>query len=187
MTSTHSPGLRVPARLLARVAGALYVLNTVTSLYSFYGPKSRLSFFSSLIATAAYIAVVVLFFILFKPVSRKAALLAAVAGMAGNAMSLFSAFHLVEFKMIFMSFFGFYCALIGYLIFRSTFLPRVLGALMAFAGSGYLTFLWPRLGAALTPYNLIPGAIGEWSLMIWLLVKAVDQQCWNKQSSAPGR
>jgi hypothetical protein len=187
MTSTHPPGVSVPARLLARIAGVLYVLNTVTSLYSFYGPRNRLSFFSSLVATAAYIAVVVLFYILFKPVSRKAALLAAAAGMAGNAMSLLSAFHLVEFKMIFMSFFGFYCALIGYLIFRSTFLPRVLGALMAFAGLGYLTFLWPRLGAALTPYDLIPGAIGEWSLTIWLLVKGVDPHRWNEQSSTPAR
>lgn len=187
MTSTHPPGVSVPARLLARIAGVLYVLNTVTSLYSFYGPRNRLSFFSSLVATAAYIAVVVLFYILFKPVSRKAALLAAAAGMAGNAMSLLSAFHLIQFKMIFMTFFGFYCVLIGYLIIRSTFLPRILGALMAFAGLGYLTFLWPPLGKFLNPYNMIPGAIGEWSLMIWLLVKGVDQQRWNENSSVAGR
>jgi hypothetical protein len=34
---------------------------------------------------------------------------------------------------------GFYCLRIGYLIFRSTFVPRMLGALMAFAGLGWLT------------------------------------------------
>jgi hypothetical protein len=180
MTATHPPGLCVQARLLARIAGALYVLNSVTSLYSFYGPRNRLSYASSLVAIAAYIAVVVLFYILFEPVSRKIALLAAAAGMAGNIMGLLSAFHLVEFKMYFMTFFGFYCVLIGYLIFRSTFLPRVLGALMAFAGLGYLTFLWPRLGAALNPYNMLPGALGEWSLTVWLLVKGVDQQRWNE-------
>jgi phosphatidylserine synthase len=187
MTATHPTGLCVEARLLARIAGALYVLNTVTSLYSFYGPKNRLSHFSGLVATAAYIAVVVLFYILFKPVNGKIALLAAAAGMAGNAMSLLSAFHLVQFKMIFMTFFGFYCVLIGYLIYRSTFLPRILGALMAFAGMGYLTFLWPRLGDALTPYNYLPGALGEWSLTIWLLVKGVDQQRWDEYSSTAGR
>jgi len=187
MTATRPPGLYVQARILARIAGALYVLNTVTSLYSFYGPKNRLSHFSSLVATAAYIAVVVLFYILFKPVNGKLALLAAAAGMAGNAMSLLSAFHLIQFKMIFMTFFGFYCVLIGYLIIRSTFLPRILGALMAFAGLGYLTFLWPPLGKFLNPYNMIPGAIGEWSLMIWLLVKGVDQQRWNENSSVAGR
>jgi len=187
MTSTQPPGLCVPALLLARIAGALYVLNTVTSLLSFYGPRNRLSHYSGLVATAAYIAVVVLFYVLFKPVSGKIALLAAAAGMAGNAMSLLSAFHLVQFKMIFMAFFGLYCALIGYLIYRSTFLPRVLGALMALAGLGYLTFLWPWLGDALNPYNLIPGAIGEWSLMIWLLVKGVDELRWHEQSGAADR
>jgi Domain of unknown function (DUF4386) len=36
-------------------------------------------------------------------------------------------------------FFGFYCFLIGYVIFRSTFLPRIGGLLMAFAGLSYLT------------------------------------------------
>ena len=38
-------------------------------------------------------------------------------------------------------FFGVYCLLIGYLIFKSAFLPRILGVLMAFAGLGWLTFL----------------------------------------------
>ena len=36
-------------------------------------------------------------------------------------------------------FFGFHCLLIGYLIYRSDFLPRILGALMAIAGLCYLT------------------------------------------------
>jgi len=181
MTATPPPGLRAQAQLLARIAGALYVLNTVTSMYSFYGPKNQLSFVSGLVATAAYIGVVVLFYILFEPVDRKVSLLAAAAGMAGNIMGLLSAFHLVEFRMIYMAFFGFYCALIGYLIFRSTFLPRILGILMALAGLGYLTFLWPWLGNALNPYNMIPGGVGEWSLTIWLLVKGVDQQRWNER------
>jgi len=163
------------------------VLNTVTSMYSFYGPKNQLAFVSGLIAIAAYIGVVVLFYILFEPVNRKVSLLAAAAGIAGNIMGLLSAFQVVEFRMIYMSFFGFYCALIGYLIFRSTFLPRVLGVLMAIAGLGYLTFLWPPLGKFLNPYNMIPGGIGEWSLTVWLLVKGVDEQRWKEYPSAVER
>jgi hypothetical protein len=52
---------------------------------------------------------------------------------------------------------GFYCLLIGYLIFRSMFLPRILGALMAFAGLGWLTFLSTPLANHLSPYHLASG------------------------------
>jgi hypothetical protein len=71
-------------------------------------------------------------------------------------------------------FFGFYCLLIGYLIFKSTFLPRILGVLMAFAGLGWLTFLSPELARSLSPYILAPGIIGEGSLTVWLLVMGVS-------------
>ena len=81
-------------------------------------------------------------------------------------------------------FFGFYCVLIGYLIFRSTFLPRILGVLMAFAGLGYLTLLWPPLANYLSPYNLAPAALGETSLVLWLLVIGVNVQRWKEQASA---
>ena len=80
-------------------------------------------------------------------------------------------------------FFGAYCLLIGYLIFRSKFLPRVIGVLMAFAGCGWLTFLSARLASFLSPYNLIPGFIGEGSLTVWLLVKGVNVQEWREQAS----
>jgi hypothetical protein len=81
-------------------------------------------------------------------------------------------------------FFGFYCLLIGYLIFRSTFLPRILGVLMAFAGFGWLAFLSPPLVKFLSPYNLTPGTIGEGSLTLWLLVRGVSVQRWKEQASA---
>jgi len=81
-------------------------------------------------------------------------------------------------------FFGFYCLLIGYLIFRSAFLPRILGVLMAFAGLGWLTFLYPPLANHLSPYNLVLGFLAELLLMLWLLVKGVDVQRWKEQASA---
>ena len=83
-------------------------------------------------------------------------------------------------------FFGCYCLLIGYLIFRSIFLPRVLGVLMMIAGLGWLTFLSPALATALSPFILLPGIIGEGALTIWLLVKAVNPQRWNEQAGAAG-
>ena len=80
-------------------------------------------------------------------------------------------------------FFGFYCLLIGYLIFRSSFLPRILGAGMAIAGMGWLIFLFPPLAKYLSPYNLAAG-IGELSLTLWLLVIGVNAQRWKEQASA---
>ncbi len=84
----------------------------------------------------------------------------------------------------FIVFFGCYCVMIGYLIFRSAFMPRIIGALMMFAGLGYLTFLWPPLANYLSPYNLAPGAAGELPLMLWLLVFGVNVQRWKDQAGA---
>ena len=79
--------------------------------------------------------------------------------------------------------FGFYDLLIGYLIFRSAFLPRVLGVLMALAGLGWLTFLYPPLANSLSPYVLVLGFLAELLLMLWLLVKGVNVQRWKEQNS----
>lgn len=81
-------------------------------------------------------------------------------------------------------FFGTYCLLIGYLIFKSTFLPRILGVLMALAGLGWLTFLSPPLANHLSPYNLVLGFLAELLLMLWLLVRGVNVQRWKEQASA---
>jgi hypothetical protein len=63
-------------------------------------------------------------------------------------------------------------------------LPRILGALMAFAGLGWLTFLSPSLANHLSPYIFAPGMLGEGALTLWLLVKGVNAQRWQEQASA---
>jgi uncharacterized protein DUF4386 len=92
----------------------------------------------------------------------------------------------VQAYSIGLVFFGFYCLLIGYLVFRSTFLPRTLGVLMAFAGLGWLVFLSPPLASSLSPYVLAPGIIGEGSLTLWLLAKGVDAKRWKEQAAVAG-
>ena len=81
-------------------------------------------------------------------------------------------------------FFGFYDFLIGYLIFASTFLPRPVGILMSLAGLGFLTFLWPPLANAISPFILLGGLIGEGALTVWLLTFGVDDQRWKEQADA---
>ena len=76
-------------------------------------------------------------------------------------------------------FFGVYCLLIGYLVFRSGFLPRILGALMAAGGLSYLTdsfaiFLSPALAARL-PNVMALGGFAELSLCLWLMVSGVKE------------
>jgi hypothetical protein len=80
-------------------------------------------------------------------------------------------------------FFGVYCLLIGYLIFKSAFLPRILGVLMAFAGLGWLTFLSPPLANYLSPYIQVLGVFAEGSLMLWLLVMGVNVAKWGEKVS----
>jgi len=86
--------------------------------------------------------------------------------------------------------FGTYDILIGYLIVRSTFLPRMLGVLLAIAGVGYLinTFanvLAPDFAAHLSPWILIPG-LADLVVPTWLLVVGVNVQRWKEQASATG-
>ncbi|MGD1107256.1 MAG: DUF4386 domain-containing protein [Terracidiphilus sp.] len=181
-TIANQASVRAPANLIARIAGVFYVLNTVTSMYSYFGPRNRLSFDVGLVATATYIVVTVLFYVLFKPANRGLSLLAALISMAGSTMGVLNSLHVTFFRPNILIFFGFYCLLIGYLIARSTFLPRILGVLMAFGGVGYLTYLWPPLAKALYPYNVVPGALGEWTLTVWLLVKGVNEQRWQEQA-----
>jgi len=53
---------------------------------------------------------------------------------------------------------------------------------MGFAGVGYGAYFWPPLAKALFPYDLIPGALGEWTLTVWLLAKGVNGRKWAEQA-----
>jgi hypothetical protein len=81
-------------------------------------------------------------------------------------------------------FFGLHCLLVGYLILKSGFLPRIVGALMMFGGLGWLTFLAPPLASSLSPYSMAPGTLGELTLALWLLIKGVNAGRWKEQASA---
>jgi len=68
-------------------------------------------------------------------------------------------------------FFGLWCVLAGYLIFRSTFLPRILGVLLMIDGLGWLTYISPPLGIQLFPFVAVASGLAEFPLQLWLIVK----------------
>ena len=84
---------------------------------------------------------------------------------------------------LYLAFFGLCCILGGYVVYRSTFLPRTLGLLLAMAGVGYSTYFWPPLASYLYPYNLALG-VGELLLGLWFLVFGVNVERWKAEARA---
>ena len=111
-------------------------------------------------------------------------------------LSVFSAEQLQALALLFfrvndrgagigLVFFGFYALLNGYLVIRSTFLPRFLGVLSLFGGVGWLSFLYSPLGYRLFPYIAL-GLLGSAAMIFWLLVFGVNAERWKEQASAAG-
>jgi hypothetical protein len=150
----------------ARIAGVFYLLVFVTGGLALV-VRGRVGSTAGLMAGLFYIAVTLLFYDLFKPVNRRLSLLATSVSLVGIAVG-------PVLNVNPLPLFGIYCLLIGHLIFKSTFLPRILGVLMAVGGLGWLTFLSPALASYLSPYNFAPGILGEGALTVWLLVFGVD-------------
>jgi hypothetical protein len=165
----------------ARIAGVFYLLNILTGAFGLFAAGALRSTIL-LGSTVCYIVVTVLFYGLFRAVSRDVSALAAAFSLVGCALSILGCFHVGWAHTNPLVFFGFYCLLVGYLIVRSTFLPRTLGILMALGGLGWLTFLSPALSAYLSPYNMLPGILGETALTLWLLVAGVNVQQWKQQA-----
>jgi hypothetical protein len=170
----------------ARITGIVYLVYFVTAVSDevFVG-RGRVVVFEvvDVIAYAFYIAVTLLFYYMFRPVNRNLSPLAAIFSLAGCANDVLGLFNVAPYEISSLVFFGPYCLLIGYLIFRSTFLPRILGVLMAAAGVGWLIFLTP-LAIQLSAYFKILGFLAEMSLMLWLIVKGVNIQRWNEIAAA---
>ena len=123
--------------------------------------------------------------------------LAAVVILGGRSLTSFGPDQLQTLALVFLKlhahgynisivFFGFYCLLIGYLIVRSSFLPRILGILLAVAGlssaaNSFADFLSLELGATLADHILDPSLVGEGSLALWLCLIGVNESKWQKQ------
>ena len=173
----------------------------------------RLGFTLEFIGTAAYLALTAILYRLLAPVDKTVSLIAAFFSIAGCAIWManvagdmspfvfrdvltgahaepgqsivFALLRLRPETLISgMLCFGVQCLLVGLLIARSTFLPRMLGALLALGGAGYIVsalahFLSPPLAAALHGYGFLPGEAGEALLGLWLLVMGLSEAKWD--------
>ncbi|HYL86972.1 MAG TPA: DUF4386 domain-containing protein [Candidatus Angelobacter sp.] len=154
-------------RFKARMAGVLSLLSLLAAVFGEFIVR-RFEIAGDLAAVSGNIVVTLLLYGIFKPVNRGLSLLAASFNLVGLTCGALRWIPRgVDIPVVFD---GFYCLLTGYLIIRSTFLPRILGALVAFAGLGWLTYLSPPLANHLFPYNLALGILGQESVMLWLLV-----------------
>jgi hypothetical protein len=144
--------------------------------------------------------VALLFYNLLKPVGKSLSLFAAlsrlifVAVMAVNSLNYFGLLDLFKSAHSSAAFntgydlalvpFGIHCLVTGYLIFKSKFLPKIVGILMLLVGFGYLTFVWPPLGDQLfVPYILVLALLAEGSLTLWLILFGVNTERWTAQAT----
>ena len=225
----------VSPKLLARMAGLFFLLTILAGIFAQGFVSERLIVFSDASATATniishkglfqlgltiyliemacQIAMITLFYVLLRPVSRNLNLVSTVWGLVGcvikifarvfyiaslfplggsRALNGFSVEQLQQLALILLrindlgaavalGFFGLETTVKGYLIFRSTFLPRWLGVLSIISGAGWLTFLYPPLGYRVFPIIALIGLVGSVAMIFWLLVFGVNEQRWIEQ------
>lgn len=86
-------------------------------------------------------------------------------------------------------FWGLWLLPFGLLVFKSGFLPRILGVLLIIACFGYLAnsftnFLFPGYVGVVAPLATVL-YFGELPIVLWLLIKGVDVEQWEKRALEP--
>jgi hypothetical protein len=177
----------------------------------------RLGFAVELLYCVCNVPITVIFYNLFKVVNRNVALMMVILDLLTNTIESISLlFHFAPLLLlgnhlsaftpeqlqatsylsielfehgfaICLVFFGFDCFAMAYLIYKSTFLPRFIGVLLAIEGLGYLVnsfalFLTPALQPRIFPY-FAPTAIAEIALCLWLIVRGVNVQRWTERAA----
>jgi hypothetical protein len=143
-------------------------------------PLALLAAFLGLVSTSLY-AVAEIFY--FAPLS----ILGGADYLKTFSPEQLGSLALLSFRMfavtggVFMVFYGLAMLVRGYLIYRSGFLPKALGAIVAAAGLGFIAksltlVLAPAYSSGLL---LAPMFLAGLSLTLWLFVKGVDVERWE--------
>lgn len=78
-------------------------------------------------------------------------------------------------------FFGLWLFPMGYMVFKSSFIPKIVGVLLMIAGLGYVV----QSFAAFLGYNvniILFTGLGELVFLLWLLIKGVNVEQWKKRT-----
>jgi hypothetical protein len=155
----HYDLLKPVNRSLARTAAVIGVTGSGIKMFA------RLFFYAPLILLggAPYLAVI------------EPAQLEAIAYAALRLNSQGAAIALV--------FFGFETVMRGWLMIRSDFIPKALGAVSLVGGLGWLTYLWPPLGNQAFMFVALWALVGVIAYSGWLLIRGVDDAKWKAQAA----
>ncbi len=79
-------------------------------------------------------------------------------------------------------FWGLWLFPMGYLVFKSGYIPRIIGVLLMIGCFGYLidsfmAFLFPNFGVSIAQFTFV----GEVLLPLWLLIRGVNVERWEKR------
>jgi hypothetical protein len=88
-----------------------------------------------------------------------------------------------------IAFLSLHAFILGYLIFKSSYFPRVLGVLFIIAAAGYLVDSFGQLlsanhGTTTPAFIAIPIVLGEIAFPLWLLIKGVNVRGWEERALA---
>lgn len=199
------PGMIALGKIFVANDAARTASNLITHQILF-----QVGFSGNLIAIVTYVGVVALFYVLFRPVNSTVSVVAAACGLVGCAVLAFDCLFYYapivaletgqgspqsqQLGLLFMKlystgfnisivFFSFYCLLIGYLVYKSDFIPRPIGILLMLAGVLWVVFLSPPLARAAMPWIRAAGT-GELVLTLWLLIRGVDRDQWIEKRAA---
>jgi hypothetical protein len=85
--------------------------------------------------------------------------------------------------------FGIHCVLLGYLVFKSTYLPKAFGVLLVLAGFAYVVNSFallavPAIAGATFIAMFATGVPAELGLTLWLILFGVNVARWNERTNA---
>jgi hypothetical protein len=151
---------------------ATFFLFTAMALYLLFRHVNELVARAMVVIVAVSVAIICL-----NLLNQYMALQVATGEGSDALAGLFADMHAAGY-LIAQIFFGLWLLPLGYLVYRSGFFPRAIGVLLAIGCFGYLAdtfvqFLAPGIAESIEPFVVAPAALGELSLVVWLLVKGV--------------